>query len=102
MILKLAKQNADANVPHMAADSYSGLGDPELRKARQSRGNAATQKARWTQARVWYLKSLQAWRHVDHPLSVAPSGFDAGDPAKVEAKFQLCEAALAKFGAPPQ
>jgi hypothetical protein len=99
---ELAKQNADANVPYLAADSYSGLGDLELRRARQSRGNAATQKARWTQARVWYLKSLQAWRRVDHPLPVAPSGFDAGDPAKVEAKLQLCEAALAKLGAPPQ
>ncbi len=99
---ELAKPNNDANVPYLAADSYSGLGDLELRKARQSRGNAATQKARWTQARVWYLKSLQAWRRVDHPLPVAPSGFGAGDPAKVETKLQLCEAALAKFGARPQ
>jgi serine/threonine protein kinase len=99
---ELARQNADANVPYLAADSYSGLGDLELRRARQSRGNAATQKARWTQARVWYLKSMQAWRRVDHPLPVAPSGFDAGDPAKVETKLQLCEAALAKLGARPQ
>jgi tetratricopeptide (TPR) repeat protein len=99
---ELAKQNADASEPCLAADSYSGLGDLELRKARQSRGTAATQKARWTQARVWYLKSLQAWRRVDHPLPMAPSGFDAGDPAKVETKLQLCEAALAKLGAPPQ
>ena len=99
---ELAKQNADASVPYLAADSYSGLGDLELRRARQSRGNAATQKARWTQARAWYLKSMQAWRRVDHPLPVAPSGFDAGDPAKVEAKLQLCEAALTKLGAQPQ
>ena len=99
---ELEKQNADASVPYLAADSYSGLGDLELRKARQSRGNAATQKARWTQARVWYLKSMQSWRRVDHPLPVAPSGFDAGDAAKVETKLQLCEAALAKLGAPSQ
>ncbi len=99
---ELAKQNSDAGVPYLAADSYSGLGDLELRKARQSRGNAATQKARWTQARALYLKSLQAWRRVDHPLPVVPSGFDAGDPAKVETKLQLCEAALAKLGASPQ
>jgi eukaryotic-like serine/threonine-protein kinase len=99
---ELAKQNADASVPYLAADSYSGLGDLELRKARQSHGDAAAQKVRWTQARVWYLKSIQAWRGVDHPLPMAPSGFDAGDPAKVEAKLQLCEAALAKLGAPPQ
>jgi tetratricopeptide (TPR) repeat protein len=99
---ELAKQNADASVPYLAADSYSGLGDLELRKARQSRGNGATQKATWTRARVLYLKSLQAWRRVDHPLPMAPSGFDAGDPAKVETKLQLCEAALAKLGARPQ
>jgi non-specific serine/threonine protein kinase/serine/threonine-protein kinase len=92
---ELANQTADASVPYLAADSYSGLGDLDLRKARQSRGDAARQRATWTQARIWYLKSLEAWRRVEHPLPVAPSGFDAGDPAKVAKKLQLCETALA-------
>ena len=91
---ELAKQNPDANVPYLAADSYSGLGDLELRNARQSRGNAATQKASWTQARVWYLKSLEAWHRIDHSLPMASSGFYAGDPAKVAKNLQFCEAAL--------
>jgi tetratricopeptide (TPR) repeat protein len=99
---ELAKQNADASVPYLAADSYSALGDLELRSARQSRRSGATRKARWTQARVWYLKSMQAWGRVDHPLPVAPSGFDAGDPAKVQTKLRLCDAALARLGAPPR
>jgi tetratricopeptide (TPR) repeat protein len=91
---ELVKQNPDASALYLAADSYSGLGDLELGNARQSRGDRATQRLGWTQARIWYLKSLEAWRRVEHPLRVAPSGFDAGDPATVAKKLQLCEAAL--------
>jgi eukaryotic-like serine/threonine-protein kinase len=95
---EFAKHNPDASVPYLAADSYSGLGDLELSKARQSRGDTAKQRAAWAQAKIWYLKSLEVWRRVEHPLPVAPSGFDAGDPAKVAKKLQLCEAALARSG----
>jgi serine/threonine protein kinase len=91
---ELVKQNPDASALYLAADSYSGLGDLELRNARQSRGDRATRRLAWTQARIWYLKSLETWRRVEHPLRVAPSGFDAGDPAKVAKKLQLCETAL--------
>jgi eukaryotic-like serine/threonine-protein kinase len=91
---ELVKQNPDASALYLAADSYSGLGDLELRNARQSGGDRATRRLAWTQARIWYLKSLETWRRVEHPLRVAPSGFDAGDPAKVAKKLQLCEAAL--------
>ena len=92
----LAKQNPDPSVPYLAADSYSGLGDLELRMARRSHGDRAIRRIEWAQARAWYLKSLQAWRRVEHPLPMAPSGFDAGDPAEVAKKLQLCEAALGK------
>ena len=93
---ELAKQNPDPSVPYLAADSYSGLGDIELHMARQSHGDPATRRIEWTQARIWYLKSVEAWRGVEHPLPMAPSGFDAGDPAKVAKKLQLCEDALAR------
>jgi serine/threonine protein kinase len=91
---ELAKQNSDPSVPYLAADSYSGLGDLQLRMARQSHRDQATRRIEWTQAKTWYLKSVEAWRRVEHPLPVAPSGFDAGDPAEVARKLQLCEAAL--------
>jgi len=98
---QLARQNPDPNLPYLAADSYSGLGDVEFYRARRSQLDTAKRKERWTQARAWYVKSLDAWRKIQHPLPVAPSGFDVGDPAKVETKLQLCEAALAKLDAPP-
>jgi len=99
---QVARQNPDPNLPYLAADSYSGLGDLEVYRARRSQEDAANRKERWTQARAWYVKSLEAWHRIQHPLPVAPSGFDVGDPAKVETKLQLCEAVLAKFGAPPE
>jgi tetratricopeptide (TPR) repeat protein len=99
---QLARQNPDPNLPYLAADSYSGLGDLEFYRARRSQEGTAKRKERWTQARAWYVKSLNAWHKIQHPLPVAPSGFDAGDPAKVVTKLQLCEAALAKLGAPPR
>jgi serine/threonine protein kinase len=99
---ELAKQNPDPSVPYLAADSYSGLGDLEQRKARQSSVTPAKRRDSWTQARSWYLKSLDAWRRIEHPLPVAPSGFDVGNPSKVKKNLELCEAAVARFDAPPQ
>jgi non-specific serine/threonine protein kinase/serine/threonine-protein kinase len=99
---ELAKQNADGSAPYLAEDSYSSLGDLAVREARQYRGASSQERDKWTEARSWYLKSLDAWHKIEHPLPVAPSGFDAGDPAKVVKNLQLCDAALAKFGAPPQ
>jgi non-specific serine/threonine protein kinase/serine/threonine-protein kinase len=91
---ELAKQNPDPSVPYLAADSSSGLGDLEQRKARQSSEALAKRRESWAQAREWYVKSLEAWHKIEHPLPVAPSGFDAGDPARVAKNLQLCDAAL--------
>ncbi len=99
---ELAKQNPDRSVPYLAADSYSGLGDLEQRKARQSSETPAKRRESWTQARAWYLKSLDAWHKIDHPLPMAPSGFDVGDPSKVAKSLQTCDAALAKLTPPVQ
>lgn len=84
----------DPSAPYLAADSYSGLGDLEMQKARQFRGASAKQYDCWIQARAWYLKSLEAWHRIERPRPVAPNGFDAGDPAKVTKNLQLCDAAL--------
>ena len=99
---ELAKQNADGSVPYLAADSYSGLGDLELRKALHSGDRSPQRREGLKEARAWYLKSLEAWHKIEHPLPMAPSGFEAGDPDRVAKNLQLCEAALAKLGAPPR
>jgi eukaryotic-like serine/threonine-protein kinase len=87
----ISKQKPDPAVLYLAADSYSGLGDLELQKARQSHHDPAKQRERWIAARSWYLKSLDAWHRIEHPR---PNAFDAGDPAEVAKSLQLCEAAL--------
>jgi len=93
---ELMKQNPDASALYLAADSYSGLGDVELHKARLSAGDLTTRNGSWTQARGWYVKSLEAWHRIDHPLPVAPTGFDVGNPAIVARSLQLCDTALSR------
>ena len=90
----LLTQKPDPDVLYLAADSYSGLGDHELRKARQSRQSPAEKRESWIQARSWYLKSLDVWHRIEHPRHAAPRGFDVGDPAKVAKSLQLCDAHL--------
>ena len=98
----ISANSSDANALYVAADAYSGLGDLSFRKAGQPGQTASLRKATWTEARSWYAKSLAAWHGIEHPNRSAMNGFDVGDPANVETKLQLCEAALAKLGAPPQ
>jgi hypothetical protein len=90
-------QKFDPSGLYLAADSYSGLGDLEMQKARQSRGDCARQRDDWMQARAWYVKSLETWHKIEHPLPMTPSGFDAGDPVKVVRNLQLCDAALSSL-----
>lgn len=87
----ISTQKPDPAVRYLAADSYSGLGDLELRKARQFRHDPAKRRERWIAARSWYLKSLDAWHRIEHPR---PNAFDARDPAEVAKSLQVCEAAL--------
>jgi tetratricopeptide (TPR) repeat protein len=97
----LSAQEPDLAALYTAADAYSGLGDLQLREATHHPQGAVSTEL-WSQARSWYVKSLGAWNRIKNPVRDGPNGFDAGDPARVETKLQLCEAALAKFGAPPQ
>jgi hypothetical protein len=64
---ELTKPNADANIPYLAADSYSGLGDLELRKARQFRGNLQQEKENWMQA--WAVVSQEPGSMAPHRTS---------------------------------
>ncbi len=98
----LSTKQPDLAALYTAADAYSGLGDIELRKAAHSSQNLAMQKELWSQARSWYVKSLDTWHRIERPGRDGPNGFDAGDPAQVEKNLHLCETALAKVGAAPR
>jgi eukaryotic-like serine/threonine-protein kinase len=93
---ELTKPTLNLDAQYLAADSYSGLGDLDVRTARQSGGDREKQKESWIQARAWYRKSLGAWGRIEHPRPVALGDLDVGDPAEVAKKLQLCETALAR------
>jgi len=96
-----AAQAPDLAALYTAADAYSGLGDLQLREASHSSKDLAQQREIWSQARSWYVKSLDAWHRIKNPARDGPNGFDAGDPARVVRSLQLCDAALAKLTPPP-
>jgi non-specific serine/threonine protein kinase/serine/threonine-protein kinase len=81
---------------YAAVDAYSGLGDLKLQEARQLRQGSARKRESWTQARSWYLKSIDARRRIEHPSRTSPNGFDVGDPRRVTQNLQLCVAALSE------
>jgi tetratricopeptide (TPR) repeat protein len=81
---------------YVAVDAYSGLGDLKLQEGRQLRQGSARKRESWTQARSWYLKSIDARRRIVHPSRTAPNGFDVSDPRRVTQNLQLCSAALSE------
>jgi hypothetical protein len=79
----LLQQKPDPNVLYVAADSYPGLGDLELRKAHRSLKLSAEQGESWSLARSWYLKSLEVWHKIEHPRRSAPKDFDCRRPCNL-------------------
>ncbi|HEX8765963.1 MAG TPA: hypothetical protein VF740_12430, partial [Candidatus Acidoferrum sp.] len=98
----ISNNGGDVNALYVAADAYSGLGYLSSKKARQPGQTASLRKANWTEAQSWYAQSLAAWHRIEHPNRSAMNGFDVGDPAQVAKNLHQCEAALARFGMPPQ
>jgi len=94
----LSAQAPDLAALYTAADAYSGLGDLQLREARRFHKDQAQQREIWSQARSWYVKSLDAWHRIKNPVRDGPNGFDAGDPAQVAKNLQLCDVALRQLG----
>ena len=90
----LSTQAPDLAALYTAADAYSGLGDLQLREASHFPKGHAQQREIWSQARSWYVKSLDAWRRIKNPARDGPNGFDAGDPAQVAKNLHLCDVAL--------
>jgi serine/threonine protein kinase len=97
----LQTKNFDPTVAYLAADSYSGMGDLQMQKARHS-PTLAQRRDSWMQAESWYRKSLDAWHLIEHPYHTSPADFDAGDPAHVAKNLQLCEIALKLSSAAPR
>jgi non-specific serine/threonine protein kinase/serine/threonine-protein kinase len=79
------------------ADTYSGLGSVWEKQASRKGLPISKQVEHWTQARSWYERSLAAWRQVNGPGKMSPSGFDTTGPNRVKDKLALCETTLRKL-----
>jgi hypothetical protein len=80
---------------YATADAYSGLGDLDMKAARQPGLAAQKRQLYFTQAQSWYQLSLSTWGRIEHPNRTAPNSFQVGDPTVVAKNLKLAEAALA-------
>ncbi len=88
----MASKSPGEDVVYAYATSYAGMGDAEA-----SLGDAAHDPARRTahrrQALTWYDVSLGAWRKVQEPGLVSPSGYDCiPAPVVVERRAKVAAA----------
>ncbi len=80
---------------YTVADIYEGIGRLAVKQAQD---NSAVRRAEfWNEARSWFERSAQAWRRIQNPARVSPSGFAAGDPQSATAGMALCDVALKKL-----
>ncbi len=91
-LISTAPANLDAL--YATADAYFGLGDLEMKAARQPGLGVKKRQSYLTEAQSWYQLSLSTWHRIEHPNHTAPNSFQAGDPAVVAKKLKLVEAAL--------
>jgi tetratricopeptide (TPR) repeat protein len=90
----IATEPADLDALYAAADAYSELGDLSTKAAQQPGLSSQRRKSHWTEARSWYVLSLNTWRRIEHPNHTAPNSFQVGDPTVLAKELKLAEAAL--------
>ena len=77
------------------AQVYEGLGNVQLLRANQAKGQTQQQAECLKEAKDWYQKSLEVWLALDQHGKVTDS--DKTTPSEITQKIQQCEAALAKL-----
>jgi len=89
---KLATADAQDPQPrYILGDACFGMGELSLARAK---GSAQERQAALREARSWYQRSLDAWRHISHPLIVSSDGYAWGDSKQVTLALARCEALL--------
>jgi serine/threonine protein kinase/tetratricopeptide (TPR) repeat protein len=81
----LASKSPGGDVVYAYATSYAGLGDVEARLADAAANDPVRRAEHRRQALTWYDVSLEAWRKVEEPGLVSPSGYEC-IPASVVAE----------------
>jgi tetratricopeptide (TPR) repeat protein len=77
------------------AHAYEGLGNVQLLRANQARGQAQQQAVCLKEAKDWYQKSLDVWLALDQHGKVTDN--DKTIPSEITQKIRQCEATLAKL-----
>jgi tetratricopeptide (TPR) repeat protein len=83
----------DPEPRYLLGDAYFGMGELALARAK---GSTQERQAALGEARSWYQQSLDAWRHISHPLPVSSDGYAWGDSKQVTRALARCEALLGK------
>jgi prepilin-type processing-associated H-X9-DG protein len=87
-------QPPDFAALYAAADAYFGMGELSKLEAQRSAAAPDRQRNLWMEAREWYRKSAEAWRHIPNPAAISANGFACGNPRDVARMISLCDGAL--------
>jgi tetratricopeptide (TPR) repeat protein len=82
---------------YAAAEIYADLGKLSQQLASDTRRTPQQRLQDWKDAKAWYQRSLDAWRDIQSPVAMTPSGFACGNPRAVAAMIATCDAALARL-----
>ena len=83
------------------ADAYSGLGDLSQRIAANTHASGQQQVEGWKEAKKFYERSLAAWKSIENPGAITPSGFSCGSRSKVASAIARCDEALSRLRVAP-
>ena len=100
--LKIAQSITAANpnileAQYVLADAYSGLADLSQLQASDGSQPAQRQIRYWNEARIYYQRSLNAWKGIQNPGVRTPVGFACGNPKTIAQEIAKCNAALARL-----
>ena len=100
--LKIAQSITAANpnileAQYVLADAYSGLADLSQLQASDGSQPAQRQIRYWNEARIYYQRSLNAWKGIQNPGVRTPVGFACGNPKQIAQEIAKCDAALARL-----
>jgi len=70
------------------AESAAGMGDVSALLAGKS-ADSNEQSKRWSEARVWYQKSLSIWQKVPNPARISPNFFNVTEPREIARRAKL-------------
>jgi serine/threonine protein kinase/tetratricopeptide (TPR) repeat protein len=82
---------------YLVADSYAGLGEIEMLKAKERSQNELDRRRHWKQARTWLGQSMTAWSEVKEPGMTSPEGTEYVPISVVKQRLGRCQAALDRF-----